>query len=178
MEFPLDEWIVLPEEEFELAAARDPGSLGVELLAQVRPNGRLLDHFRLVLGGSELIEVVVDSTGVFLFDGIPEARLHYSVWPRDIKIRRNMCTGEWLDLSELISANDIVAEGGAAAGEEDGADPLEGVKRFLLNHKDKNSSGSSVRWAVGVGADKRMELSLQLLPGAAATLNSKPTLRG
>jgi len=51
MEFPATEWIVLPDEEFELAAARDPGQLGVDLLVQARPNGRLLDHFRLVVGG-------------------------------------------------------------------------------------------------------------------------------
>jgi hypothetical protein len=42
-------------EEFASAAPRNPGELGVEVLAQIRPNGRILDHFRVTLGGSKFL---------------------------------------------------------------------------------------------------------------------------
>jgi len=178
MEFPPDDWIVLPDDEFELAAARDPGQLGVDLLAQVRPNGRLLDHFKFVLGGTEIIEATFKSSDVFLFEGVPEVVLHFNIWPRDIKIRRNMASSDWLDLAELLAANDVVGEGGASNPDDELVNPVDELKHFISTRKDKSVSGSSLRWAVGIGADKRLELSLQLLPGSAGVLNSKPTLRG
>jgi len=177
MEFPATEWIVLPDEEFELAAAWDPGQLGVDLLVQARPNGRLLDHFRLVVGGSEIVEAIFNSTDVFLVDGVPELRLHYGIWPRDIKLRRNMASGDWIDLVELVMANDVVVEGGAAE-DDDGVSAADNLRRIITTQKDKNISGAAVRWAVGVAADKKLELCLQMLPGSANCLNSKPTLRG
>ena len=56
MEYPLTNWEVVPKEDFELAVPRDPGSLGVELMAQVRGNGWIKDHARLVVGGSLILE--------------------------------------------------------------------------------------------------------------------------
>ena len=41
MEFPGD-WTVLGEADFEIAAARDPGALGMDVMAQVRDNGRVV----------------------------------------------------------------------------------------------------------------------------------------
>ena len=38
MEFP-PEWLILQSEDFEIAAPLDPGRCGMELMAQVRPNG-------------------------------------------------------------------------------------------------------------------------------------------
>ena len=58
MEFP-PEWNILPAEDFEIAVPRDPGEIGVDLMAQIRNNGRILNHFRLVLGGSKLLEAAV-----------------------------------------------------------------------------------------------------------------------
>jgi hypothetical protein len=43
---------------------------------------------------------------------------------------------------------------------------------------DKDSVATAIRWAVGVGADNRLELQLQALPGTADSLNSKPLLKG
>ena len=54
MDFPPD-WLIVAEEDFETATPRDPGFLGMEVLAQIRPNGRVMDHFRIVLGGSQSI---------------------------------------------------------------------------------------------------------------------------
>jgi hypothetical protein len=56
MNFPPEEE-VFGAEQFETAAPREAGELGLELMAQVRPNGRILDHFRVTLGGSKIIDV-------------------------------------------------------------------------------------------------------------------------
>jgi hypothetical protein len=50
MEFP-PEWNVVSAEQFATAQPRAAGILGMELLVQARPNGRMLDHFRMSLGG-------------------------------------------------------------------------------------------------------------------------------
>ena len=56
MDFP-PEWVVLPAEDFTTAAPHNSGICGMELLAQIRPNGRILDHFRVSLDGSKILEV-------------------------------------------------------------------------------------------------------------------------
>ncbi len=45
MDFPHD-WVVLAAEEFETAAPRVNGDVTMEVLAQLRPSGRILDNFR------------------------------------------------------------------------------------------------------------------------------------
>ena len=48
MDFPHD-WVVLAAEEFETAAPRVNGDVTMEVLAQLRPSGRILDNFRVAL---------------------------------------------------------------------------------------------------------------------------------
>ena len=55
MEFP-PEWLIFTNNDFDIAAPRDPGRCGVELRAQVRPNGQIMDHFQLAVGGTQLLE--------------------------------------------------------------------------------------------------------------------------
>ena len=49
MEFPLEDPTVLEMADFETAQPRDPGPLGMDLMAQMRPNGRVVDHYRVVI---------------------------------------------------------------------------------------------------------------------------------
>ena len=53
---------IYPATEFEEAQAHTPGALGVELTVQVRDNGHILDHWRLILGGSAFQRVCVPLT--------------------------------------------------------------------------------------------------------------------
>ena len=59
MEFLPDVYEVYPNADFETAAARLPGAATMELLVQARDNGRCMDHFRIALGGSSLLETSV-----------------------------------------------------------------------------------------------------------------------
>ena len=58
MEFPPTEWEVFPE-DFELAVPYDPGKLGAEIMTQARGNGKIQDHLRVMLGGSDLVERII-----------------------------------------------------------------------------------------------------------------------
>jgi len=183
MEFP-PEWAVLPSEDFEVAVPRDPGPLGMELMAQVRPSGRIMDHFRISLGGARQVGARFNTRSIFNNNSIVRASIHYDVWARDINIRRNMTTSEWLDLANLVAANDVlVYKPSEEAGSSQAEAPLEElcndeIVAFLNGLSEKTHCGASVRWAVGMGADRKLELILQGLPASAAVLTGKPIFRG
>ena len=42
--------------EFEIATPRIEGDFTFELLAQLRPSGRILDNFRVSIGGNRALE--------------------------------------------------------------------------------------------------------------------------
>jgi hypothetical protein len=59
MDFPPD-WLVEPLDDFDVAVATLANSgdaLAIQLLAQLRPTGRILDNFRLVVNSTEILEV-------------------------------------------------------------------------------------------------------------------------
>ena len=89
--------------DFTTASPRNAGDYGMELLAQVRPNGRILDHYRITLGGSKILDVNCQLSALLLAPATSRISLKYSVWPRDVEIRRNMTTAKWADIYELLA---------------------------------------------------------------------------
>ena len=169
MEYPPD-WDCFLLEDFELAAARNPMACGVELLLQVRPNGRILDHARLVLGGDKIIEARIRFDLLTVAQEVPEWILCYSIWPRAIKIRRNMASSTWIEVRDILAANDARVE------LPDGR-PVD--SKEVLEWIDKlPEKGAAMRWSVAVGDDARMKLILQGMPAAASTFSGKPMYRG
>ena len=55
MEFPPD-WEGMAADDFTTARPCNTGLCGMELLAQVRPNGRILGHYRVSLGGRRQLQ--------------------------------------------------------------------------------------------------------------------------
>jgi hypothetical protein len=153
-------------EEFATAAPRNPGELGVEVLAQIRPNGRILDHFRVTLGGSKILDVDVKLAEVLAGDNFKTWRLRFQVWPKDLEIRRNMATTTWLDVHERVAANEAqVFEG-------------ENLMAHGVAARELQEAGLAYRFAVMVGADERLILQLQMMPASAASLMGRPAFRG
>ena len=180
MEFP-PQWVIVEAEDFNLAALRDPGDLGMELLAQVRTNGRVMDHFRVALGGNTIIKVNFPAKDIYPNQAVPNLQIKWDIWGRDIIIRRNMVTSEWEDLTGRLVANVAFAHNifyNAIPGEDEPVDQNADLLDFLLNLPERGKCGAAVRWAVGIGPDGIMELILQGLPASAATLLRKPTFRG
>ena len=168
MDFP-PEWVVLPAEDFTTAAPRNAGICGMELLAQIRHNRCILDHFRVSLDGSKILEVNTPLSS--LMPSTPDSGLifKFAVWPRDIEMKRNMTTSQWMDITELLASKK------AAVHDQEGS---------MLAHAavmaDLASLGtsSSLRFATVVGEDHLMQLHLQCLPASAKYLMGKPALRG
>jgi len=173
MDFPPSEWLILPAEDFETATARDPGDLGLEVLVQMRPNGRIMDHWRIAVGGSKILEVKVKLSDILpAVAELPAVMMTYQKWPAEIEIRRNMTTSAWADITDLLTANEVhlaTAEGDVV----ENATAIETLGAL----RDKAVNSASWRWAICVGESARMELQLQCLPGSAALLTSKPQLK-
>ena len=155
--------------DFATACTRNAGELGMELLAQVRPNGRVLDHYRISMGGSRIIDVNAPMSLILAKQRASGLRFRYQVWPKDVTIRRNMTTSLWANVYDLLSAR------AASVTQEDGTQvPTE----VLLEEMKEAKSDAAIRFAVVIGEDSRMQLQLQSLPSTAATLMGKPAFRG
>jgi len=161
---------IRPKSEFLIAHCGLGGPRSVELLAQQRNNGRILDAARLVLGGSDVIQVDVDLYDVLAAPTFKGWRLRYQIWPRDISIRLNMATSAWRDLEAIVAGRD------AEIMNADGAFIPQNEFLGLLGESGGPSS-AALRWQVISGDDGGIYLQLQALPGSAPVLNGKPALR-
>jgi hypothetical protein len=168
MEYP-PPWEVFNMEDFSTASPRVCGELGMELLMQVRPNGRMLDHYRVTLGGSRILDISFPVASLMTLPGAAAWKFRQQVWPKDVEIRRNMTTSGWLDLSELLASNDALVM-------DDSNEPVPSDKMGDL--MKSAGAAASVRFAVIVGEDHSMRLQLQGLPATSAALMAKPALRG
>jgi len=168
MEFP-GIWDVFPMDDYLTAGPRNAGQLGMELLAQVRPNGRVLDHYRITLGGSRILDVDVSLASLLLVPRASPWKLKFQTWPRDVAIRRNMSTSLWMDVVSTVAARS------ATVVDADGQPvPYEAALQVL----EERGKQAAVRFAVVIGEDSRMQLQLHGLPASADTLSGKPTFRG
>ncbi len=174
MEYPAErnDWNVFPIEEFDHAEARDPGNLGLEVMAQLRNNGRLIDHFRVALGGRDILTVETNLSNVFRDNNLSTYRLRFQYWAKDIFIRRNATTSAWRGVYEMLAERDaeLVKEDGASLPREDALD--------IIGRKDApHQKEASIRWAVAVGDEGELRLNLVTLPASEDNINSKPLLK-
>ena len=103
MEFPPKSWDVFPAEQFDTASPRDPGELGMELLVQMRDNGRIQDHFRIALGGTKLLKALLPMKDIFVVpEDFPDWVIEYGKWPADLIFSRNRTTTVWVDINAMI----------------------------------------------------------------------------
>jgi hypothetical protein len=170
MEFDPAAWDCFPAEEFNSAAPRAASALHMELLIQVRPNGRMLDHFRIGLGGTSIINASFPLASVFSFPAAKDWTAKYQIWPRDIDLRRNMATTGWKDLPTLVASRDILI----ISSETEELVTADVVTEAIQSSK----AGAAVRFAVIVGEDSTVSLQLQGLPASASILMGKPAFRG
>ena len=173
MEFPTDFYNIFNSDNFETAEPRSPGLRGVELMAQIRPNGRIVDHWRLALGGTEILEAKLDLAFVIPAAAtLPKWKLSYLQWPRDVIIKRNMTTSAWMDLRALIETNEILV-----ANEDGSPAATQAVVEGLNSLGDKTADSAAARWAVAISEAGKMELQLQFLPAPVNLLVGKPIFK-
>ena len=102
-------------------------------------NGRVMDHWRVVLGGNKALEAEVNLAKLVPAAAtLPKWRLTFQQWPRDLAIRRNMTTFGWVDLLTLLAANEVLVLS------DTGANVLNpGVVEALSGLQDKSSNSAS-----------------------------------
>jgi hypothetical protein len=175
MDFPPD-WRVDNMEDFDIAVAtlaESDDAVAVELLAQLRPNGRILDNFRLVANGSQILDVELTFNHLLPGEPLRDYRLRYQYWAQDIAIRRNLTTSCWIDVADLVAANNTTVL------DPTGADiPNAEFQQILGELPDEGLEACSIRWAVVAGEDSLLKLQLQALPSDAASLNGRPLTKG
>ncbi len=57
MDSPSENWVYNDWDNFDTASANVVGDYTLEVFTQLRNTGRILDHFRCVLGGSKHLEI-------------------------------------------------------------------------------------------------------------------------
>jgi len=173
MDFPPDEWLVFAAADFGTAQARSPGEHGAEIMAEIRANGRIMDHWRISVGGSSALEVDFHLPDIYpAASALPRWRFSYQVFPRDVVIRRNMTSSDWIDFSNLLAANEFMVTDPQGEPVQ-----LQVIQEGLAGLSTRSSAGASIRWAVVAAASGRLELQLQSLPASATSLKGKPILQ-
>jgi hypothetical protein len=168
MEFPMEDWVFSDVDEFDVAPPTITGELVLELFAQLRPTGRILDNFRLAMDGSKLLTVAADLGAIIPANRFAGHKLRFQQRPRDIAFRRNMFSTGWIDVVEMVLANEASVYD--HAGE---VVPNDVFARAVADLPDAGPETASLRWAVTVGPDRRMVLQLQSLPAHATLLNGR-----
>jgi hypothetical protein len=172
MEFP-PAWNVVEVDQFALAQPRAAGLLGMGLLVQARPNGRMLDHYRVTLGREQdyghRCQALRPGGGA----------THQGVAYQDadmaalcIDVCRNMTSTTWMDLFSLVAAQECQVL--TMDGENERAVAPEEFQAIMA----EAGAAAALRFAVVIGGDQRMALALQGLPASADLLLGKPAFRG
>ncbi len=174
MEFPPTSWEALEDDDFSTAAPRGSGQATMELLAQVRPNGRIVDHFRVSLGGNALLTACFPLHKIIPWEGLSIYSIKFEFWARDVHVRRNMTTTVWLDMYSAIKENNVTV----LREEDDSVVELEDIISSLDAIEDPKGRSGAYRFAVVAGSDDRMWLELQCLPCPASLLQGKPAYSG
>jgi hypothetical protein len=157
----------------ETAAPRVNGDVTMEVLAQLRPSGRILDNFRVALAGSKALDFDAD-----LFSLIPAAvfkgwRVKGQCWARDVAIRADVFLSGWIDLAATITMREL------DVFDAEGAGIPAGEFLRIVNDLDKDGPcAASYRFAVVVGEDNKPRLQIQSLPASAVFLSGKALLKG
>ncbi len=148
------------------------GEFVVELLAQLRNTGRILDGFKFALDCTKALEAYVDLDKILPAGELKGMQALFQSWPRDIKIRRNMMSSAWTSITDSITGNDVDIL------DEDGAGVTAGsVMQILERLPGDRPVNASTRWAIAAGPDGFLKLQLQCLPLVASVLNNRSTFK-
>jgi hypothetical protein len=171
MEFPPD-CSVAEAADFDIALPSGQGEITLELLAQLRNTGRILDGLGFALDGTAPLEISVDLFQLLPVDSCRGLCLAQQFWPWDIRLRRNMTTSTWTSVTDSVASNDADVLDDSGAGVSPAA-----FARILDQLPGTGPTNTPTRWAVVIGADGLLKLQLQGLPLVASYLNNRSTFR-
>ena len=173
MDFPSDEWVYNDIDDFDTAPTTVKGDYTLEIYAQLRPTGRILDNFRAVLGGTRYLEI-----NASLMDMIPSSRFkgwHYRTqrYPGEVVIRKNMLSSAWIDTPATLLFNEASiynADNEVVANDT--------FMQILEELPESGPETVATRYCIVIGADRRPALQFQCLPASAVVLSGKAAFKG
>jgi hypothetical protein len=171
MDFP-PEWVVLQMEEYNTATPDYQGDFTVELLAQLRSTGRILDNFRFALDGTLHLDATVDLASIIPVEVYQGWKLTQQFWPRDIPLRKNMVTSAWTSVTDTVASQDCDITDSDGAGISAGE-----FIRSIATLPGTGPTNRSTRWAVIISGDHHLKLQWQALPLPASVLNGKASFK-
>ena len=149
----------------------DHEGLGGHLLIRVSDHGRLEDHFRIILSGTEDISASFTASALTQDASLDGYIFSLEVAPESIELRNNSFTSKWQDLEQLVASNKILVTH---------ADKPEATAAFRADwDAAKNTDtpvAAAVRWTVQANAVYGFKLSLQGLPATARALRKDARL--
>jgi hypothetical protein len=154
MSFPLDDWEWLTGEQAGLFTCREvTRPLAAEVVLEVAQSKA--GTFNTFLGGSELMECQFRADKL-LGPDFSGYSLHLDTWPRDVAIRANMSCSDWSDLEEMVSSSSM----GVTLLPSLEPD-LEDSFLVKLCGSPGKKTGAAIRWAVVIGDDDSLVVTLQ-----------------
>jgi hypothetical protein len=97
---------MVPWEIFDLADLPTYGPVNVvdqltgALLLEVQPDGYVAGQHRFVLDGLAILEADLPANKMVSAGGSSGFKLRWTIWPRDVKLRPNTYTSDWVDLTD------------------------------------------------------------------------------
>jgi hypothetical protein len=171
MESPAN-WVVFDIADYDMASPSVAGEFTVELLAQLRNTGRILDGFRFALDGTKALEAYVDFWKILPVAELQGMQALMQCWLRVIKIRRNMLSSAWASITEGITSDEVDILDESSTGVPTGS-----IMRILERLPGDGPTNTSIHWAIVIGADSFLKLQLQGLPLVASVLNNRSTFK-
>jgi len=149
----------------------DQDGLGGHLLVRISDNGRLEDHFKVVLSGTESLTATFKAGSLIQNAGMANYLFTIEMSPEDIELRNNSFTTKWQDLEPMVASNKLLVQN---------PDQTDATAEFRADWDAAKASGTPVmaalRWTLQAQAMYGFKLSLQGLPATARALKKDARL--
>ncbi len=123
-------------------------SLHSGVFAQVRDNGRILDVFKIVLGGTDCLKAQFSLSKIFSDPVLASYTISLQRWPRDLDLRKGLLSRPWRDIAMLVSARD------ASVLDSEGAGIPASEFLKLIEQAEEGPASAAASWAVVLGSSE------------------------
>jgi hypothetical protein len=177
--FPPKQWRVRYLEDLDSLTieARTEDKISMEALLAVKPAQGEEGAFRFVLAGCNHLGLSIPIYDILPIPSFKDWTL-VAEWEvgTQVKLSKNSCTSEWIDLVELVSSSDVDVED--KEGENVSETFLEILEEYRKTGDQPAKAGICLRWALGlVGKEDEIQLIAQVLPCTLAVLAASRALQ-
>ena len=176
--FPPSRWQVRYLKDLDTfeGTAHDDKTVSMEALLAIRPSEGEEGAYRFTLAGTEHIKLQIKVEDILPDKAFKDTYLDIQMeLGTQIRIEKNSTCSKWVDLMDLVQAQDIDATNGK--GDLITEEFLELMEEYRKT-ASKERSGISLRWLLGTyDDDQKIFLIAQVLPCSLEVIEANPTLK-